>query len=100
MGKIEDIKKLEDQRIFLNLEISTMQLSWLKGHLAKMHVFSENNLEHQTRLIKRGKRESTKYFLLPKGLRDGVIPSANVNCNKIETNDRHIFIFAVPKYNF
>jgi hypothetical protein len=100
MGKIENIKTLDDHRIFLNLVVSSKQLNWLKGNLLKMHVFSEENLEHKTRLIKRGKRESTKYFLLPKGLRDGVVPSGEVNCNMIETEERHIFIFAVPKYNF
>jgi hypothetical protein len=99
MGKIEEIKKINDD-VILNVKTDNKQLHWLRGQLVKMHVFSENNLEYQTRLIKRGKRESTKYFLLPKGLRDGVIPSGYVDCNKIETKDRHIFIFSVPKYNF
>lgn len=97
MGKIAGLKTVNEEKVLVNLELTSKELAWLKGNLNKMHLFSEKNLDHETRLIKRGKRESTKYFLLPRELRDGVTPSAQVTCNRIETKSKHIFIFAVPK---
>ena len=66
--------------------------------MEKMHIFSENNLKYKARLVKRGKRESTKYFLLPKEFRKTVQASENVNSNVIETKTKAIFIFEVSKY--
>ena len=99
MGKISGLKAINDEKVLVNLELTTRELGWLKGNMNKMHLFSETNLEHETRLIRRGKRESTKYFLLPKELRKGVLANNNVACNKIETKTKHIFVFSVPKYH-
>ncbi len=98
MGRITSTKLMNNDKIQVNLELTHEEALWLKGNIDKMHLFSENNLEFETRLIKRGKRESTKYFLLPKELRNNVIPSNKVTCNKIETKTKNILIFAVPKY--
>lgn len=98
MGKISGIKALNDDKVIVNLELTSKELIWLQGNLSKIHIFSEKNLKHETRLIKRGKRESTKYFLLPRELRGGIIPSGVIMCNKIETKSKNIFIFSVPKY--
>jgi len=94
---IEKIKKVSNDRVSLNLLISNNDFLKLSGYLNNVHVFSENNLEYNTRLIKRGKKENTKYILLPKGLREGLIPNNNVKCNKIETEDKYILIFSVDK---
>jgi hypothetical protein len=98
MGKILTLKTQSNEKINITLELSAQEVLWLKGNLEKMHLFSENNLEESTRLVQRGKRESTKYFLLPRNFRKGVMPSNDVPCTKIETKTRHIFIFGVNKY--
>ncbi len=99
MGKILGLKTVNDEKVLVNLELTSKEVLWLKGNLEDMHIFSENNLEYETRLIKRGKRESTKYFLLPKELRDDIMPSNNVSCNKIKTKTKEILIFSVPIYS-
>ena len=98
MGKILNLKTYSEEKIQVTLELSSKEVLWLQGNLDKMHLFSENNLNETTRLVQRGKRESTKYFLLPKTFRKGVIPSNNVTCTRIETKTKHLFIFAVNKY--
>ena len=98
MGKILSLKTTNNERIQVNLELTQDEALWLQGNLEHMHLFSEKNLEYETRLIKRGKRESTKYFLLPRELRDTVKPTNKVLCNKISTKTKNILIFSVPKY--
>ena len=98
MGKILNLKSINDEKVQVTLELSQKEVLWLKGNLEKMHLFSENNLDCETRLVQRGKRESTKYFLMPKEFRKGVVPSNSVMCTKIDTKTKHIFIFAVQKY--
>lgn len=98
MGKITNIKAMTNDKFQVTLEINQKEVQWLKGSMENMHLFSEENLEKTTRLVQRGKRESTKYFLMPKDFRKGTIPSNSVPCTKIETKTKHIFIFAVNKY--
>ena len=98
MGKISSLKAISEQKVQITLELTQSEALWLKGNMDQMHLFSEKNLENDTKLIQRGKKESTKYFLLPRELRKGVIASNNVKCSRIDTKTKHIFIFSVPKY--
>lgn len=98
MGKISSLKTVSDDKNIVTLELTSQETVWLKGNMDKMHLFSEYNLEYETRLVQRGKKESTKYFLMPKEFRKGIIPSSSIECNRIETKTKYIFIFAVNKY--
>lgn len=98
MGKVSTIKTLNDEKVTVTLELNQKELLWLKGNLDNVHIFAEKNLTCPTRLVQRGKRESTKYFLLPREYREGITPTTKVKCNKIETTTKTIFIFEVPKY--
>lgn len=98
MGKILNLKTISDDKVQVTLELTQNEVLWLKGNLEKMHLFSENNLDCETRLVQRGKRESTKYFLVPKDFRKGIIPSSSVLCTRIDGKTKHLFIFAVNKY--
>ena len=62
-----------------------------------MHVFSEDAAEVKTHLAQRGTNEATKYFLIPRELRNGLDFNKNVKCQNIETDTRKIFIFVVDK---
>lgn len=98
MGKISTIKTINEERVTVTLELTQEELLWLKGNIDDVHIFAEKNLTCPTRLVQRGKRESTKYFLLPREFREGVQPSIDVKCNRIDTNTKVIFMFEVPKY--
>lgn len=98
MGKISTIKTINEEKVTVTLELNQKELLWLKGNIENVHIFAEKNLTCPSRLVQRGKRESTKYFLLPREYREGVLPSTKVKCNRIDTNTKVIFIFEVPKY--
>lgn len=98
MGKISSLKAISDQKVQVTLELTQNEVLWLKGNLEQMHLFSEKNLEWDSKLIQRGKRESTKYFLLPRELRKNVTVSSNIKCARIDSKTKNIFIFSVPKY--
>lgn len=98
MGKVTNLKTINDDKVMITLELSEKEALWLKGNLDKMHLFSEHNLDHTTRLVQRGTRDSTKYFLLPKDFRKGILLSNSIKCNRIETKTKYIFLFAVNKY--
>lgn len=97
MARILELKNTNDKKVLANVELSQDEYNFLKGNIENIHVFSENNLIKLSRLVQRGKKESTKYFLLPKILREDIIPTNNVKCNKIETSKKKLFIFEIEK---
>ena len=76
-----------------------IRVSQWKGNIKNIHIFSEDAAEIKTNLSQRGTNEATKYFLIPKELRENLIFSEEVKCQKIETDTRTIFIFVVEKAN-
>jgi hypothetical protein len=98
MGEILNVKRGKDEKIIVNLELNKKEYDWLKGNLDYMCIFSEKNLEYETRLVQRGKRESTKYFLLPKEFRKNIYPQNSVKTTRIETKNRYIYLFSINKY--
>jgi hypothetical protein len=98
MGKILTMKTHEDDKVHLTLELTPSEVLKLQGNLDQMHLFSENSLDCETRLVQRGRRESTKYFLLPKEYRKGILPSTQVRCTRLDTQRTHVFIFSVARF--
>ena len=95
MGKIINLKTVSEEKVFLTLELTQNEILKLKGSLDKMHLFSEENFDITTRLVQRGKRDSTKYILIPKEFRKIVVPSNNIKCDVIKTKNKNLLIFAV-----
>ena len=62
-----------------------------------IHTFSEDAATIKTHLSQRGANEATKYFLIPRELRENLNFDENVKCQKIDTETRSIFIFVVDK---
>ena len=98
MGKILKIQNKTNEKVEVTLEMTQNEVEWLSGNLDGMHLFSEKNLICQTRLVQRGKRESTKYFLMPKEFRKGVMISNSIPCSRIEAKTKFIYLFLVSKY--
>ena len=63
MGNILSLKMVNQDKVHANLELSQNEALRLKGNTDKIHIFSENIFENKTRLVQRGKRESTKQFI-------------------------------------
>lgn len=97
MCKINTVKCINSDKVYITLHSHEDELSYLKGHTNDIHIFSENNLQNETRLVQRGRKDSTKYLLLPKDFREDAIPSNEIKCGKIEMDDKKILIFEVKK---
>jgi len=96
MGIIKKITQKNNKKVHVTLEISPEELKRLEGNIDNVHIIAEEFLKHESRLIKRGKRESTKYFLLPKSLREDILPNDLVMCNRIEMGTYFLYLFSVP----
>ena len=99
MGTILGTKITKDNKIVFEVELDYEESLNLKGFMKNVCLFSEDAAEIKTNLSQRGTNDATKYFLIPRELRDNLTFSKDVKCQKIETGTRTIFIFAVNKVN-
>ena len=99
MGTILGTKMTKDDKVIFEIEMDYEDSLKLKGHIKNIHVFSEDASEIKTNLSQRGSNDATKYFLIPRDLRNDLNFNKNVKCQKIETDTRKIFVFVVDKVN-
>lgn len=97
MGKIISTKRLEKGLCF-EIFMSQDEATLLQGHYDNVYVFTENVAEFKTNISTRGKNSVTKYFLIPKNLRRNIDFRNYVNCQKIETKEKIMFIYVVDKF--
>ncbi len=97
MGVILGTKTTKDNKIIFEVEMDYEESLKLKGHIKNIHVFSEDAAEIKTNLSQRGTNEATKYFLIPRELRENLKFNEQVKCQKIETDTRIMFVFVVSK---
>jgi len=97
MGVILGTKTTKDNKIIFEVEMDYEESLKLKGHIKNIHVFSEDAAEIKTNLSQRGTNEATKYFLIPRELRENLKFNEQVKCQKIETDAKIVFIFVVDK---
>jgi hypothetical protein len=97
MGTILGTKMTKDDKVIFEVEMDYEDSLKLRGHVKNVHVFSEDAADLRTNLAQRGANDTTKYFLIPRELRDGLNFDKSVKCQKIETESRKIFIFVMDK---
>lgn len=96
MGKILSSKR-NDKGVLFEVEVNYEEATLLQGHYDSVHLFTENIADFETNISSRGKNSVTKYFLIPRNLRKSVDYKCPVNCQKIETGEKIIFIYVVDK---
>jgi len=96
MGKIISSKRNENGVLF-EVEVDYDEATILKGHYDSVHLFTEKIADFEANISSRGKNSVTKYFLIPKNLRRNVDYRCPVNCQKIETMEKIIFVYVVDK---
>ena len=97
MGQIVGIKALRDDKVVVEVQMNYEESLKLKGHIKNIHLFSENAAEIKTNLSQRGTNEATKYFLIPRELRENLTFNEKVKCQRIDTDLRIIFVYMVDK---
>jgi len=97
MGTIVGIKTTKNDKVIIELEVDYKESLQLKGHTKNIHLLSEDAAEIKTNLSQRGTNEATKYFLIPRELRENLKFDEKVKCQRVETNSRIIFVYVVDK---
>ena len=98
MGSILGSKIAGDGKVVFSISMEHEEALQLKGHIDRIHVFSERNLDVKTNISMRGQRAATKYFLIPKDMRHNIRFNSEVNCQRIETKDKIVFIYIIDKF--
>lgn len=96
MGKIISSKK-KGNEVLLEVLSGYEEYLQLKGHLERIHLIAEGVTDVQTNISQRGKNEATKYFLIPRQLRNGFRFNNSTSCQKIELQDKVLFVYIVDK---
>ena len=97
MGDIISSRLRDDGKVVFEVAVNYDEAKQLKGHMDRIFLFSENNSQLETNLSQRGKNEATKYFLVPRQLRYNLTFNGKVQCQKIETGSKIIFIYTLDK---
>jgi hypothetical protein len=97
MAKITGIKTTKDDKVVVEVQMGYEESLKLKGNIKKIHLFSEDAAEIKTNLSKRGTNEATKYFLIPKELRENLTFNENVKCQRLDSDSKIIFVYMVDK---
>jgi hypothetical protein len=98
MGSIISSRVQSDGKVIYEIGLDKEEALQLKGHMDNIHVFSEDSAVIKSRISLRGKNEATKYFLIPRELRDDIRKSKEVTCQKIETKSKTVYIYVVDKF--
>lgn len=96
MGRIISTRK-EKGKVVSEVMFDYDEYLQLKGHLENVYLFTDRIAEFKANISQRGKNESTKYFLIPRQLRNGLKFKNQTSCQKIELNDKVIFIYIIDK---
>lgn len=97
MGSILSSKVMADSKVVYEIALDREEALQLKGYMDNIHVFSEDAADIKSRISFRGKNEATKYFLIPRELRDDIKKSKEVECQKLETRSKTLYVFLVDK---
>lgn len=98
MSTIISVKASKEDTLQVTFEMTQEEYQILKGAMHKLHIFGEENTEEVTRLVTRGKKESSKYFLAPKSHRKQLLASNNVPVQVLESKTQFHIIYSVKKF--
>ncbi len=96
MGKIINSRKEKD-KVISEIMNDYDEYLQLKGHLDDVYLFTDHVDGIEANISQRGKNEATKYFLIPKSLRKGLVFNNKISCQKIELKEKIIFIYIIDK---
>jgi len=83
--------------MLVEVELDYDEFTSLGGHFKKVHLFSEDVMNMRSTLSSKGIHSSTRYFLIPRTLRDGISFNGkeDIVCHRLTLKDRAMFIYLV-----
>ena len=86
--------------VVLSMKLNIQEAKNLNGNLDKMYIIPEENASIQSSVHERGKNGCTKYFLIPKALREDVKLKKEVSCLKVETEEKIVWAYIMDKFKW
>lgn len=95
MASILSSKVRDDGKIVFQICADQEEALNLGGHVEKIRLFAEEANEGNIQISGRGNNEATKYFLIPKHTREGIKMDDFFKYQRLNVNDKKIFIFVI-----
>jgi hypothetical protein len=96
MGEILCSRREErSNKVIVEVLLHQNEFRQLRGEMTNIVLFSEEGVATPSKVSLRGRNEATQYFLVPRQLRKQMNPFGAVNCQRIETNGKQVFIYIV-----
>jgi hypothetical protein len=97
MGTIISTEKRDDDKVNVTVALTYREAMSLKGHMDNVAVVSDQNLLVESKISKRGNKEATQYFLIPRELRGNLRTDSIVKCQRIDLKEKTYFVFLVDQ---
>jgi hypothetical protein len=100
MGTIISQKLMPDHKVKIRVKVDIDEALVLRGNVNKVHLFSRDLPNIESKIIEKGKDGVTKYFSVPYEFREKPKKmSKEISCQKIETDTKVIFVYVIDKEN-
>ena len=97
MGVVLGTKVKDDGKVVFEVLLEQKEALQLKGHIEKVHLFSDKAAESEIVITQRGTNDATTYLLVPKEMRNETKLQGKAKCQRIESNDKIFFVYSVDK---
>lgn len=90
-------KKVNSTHVVLSLKMDFNEAKMLKGCIDNIHLIPEENSNVRSTVYERGKNGHTKYFLIPKQLRENIQLKKEVSCMRIDCKEKIVWAYIMDK---
>lgn len=97
MGTIISTEKRDDDKINLTVAVTRREAINLKGEMDNVIVLADSNISKESKISKRGNKDATKYFLIPKEQREDLRPESVVHCQRLDVKGKTYFVYLVDQ---
>lgn len=96
MASIIASKRFNDH-FELTITLNLKEFLELRGSIDNLHIIPGQYAQTRSTVYERGRRKCSKYFLIPKDLRDGLLPKKNVSCLRTNFEDKILWTYIMKK---
>ena len=97
MGEIINTKTSSDKIIY-KIELNEEEALQLRNNMKKVHMFSADLCNNDTRIIERGNKGGAKYFVIPLSLKSRKKKKyGKISYQKIEIDEKVFYICTIHK---
>jgi hypothetical protein len=98
MGTIINQKILPDGKVKVKVELDIKEALVLRGHVNNIHIFTKELSLIDSKVIEKGKRGATKYFFVPRKIREASKRVVReMSCQSFEDDTNAVFIYCIDK---